>query len=257
MDIFMYNRIQQVAESIVKVMLKGHPDISITVRFSDNLYQDAVTLCENEVYKDFLQNQSSKSIEACNKLNGLYLIPKDINSQHFILVSSRQLKDGYSYISTVAHETKHSIDHTAFAKKYCDGRFEDIGKHEYSSLFEVWGEYVAHKIGHNVFTSYAMDIVLGMSEDEIKHELFDNQMPIRMSVLQDLMKQDSTKENVKEILSTLAKFSIWKSNFGIDISNLPDILLTTLRNFNRYDDVDSIHFPTLKKWLDMLCSYMG
>lgn len=253
----MDNKIQQVLESIVKVLLKGHPDISITVRFSDNLYQDAVTLCENEVYKDFLHNQSSKSIEACNNLNGLYLIPKDINSQHFILVSSRQLKDGYSYISTVAHETKHTIDHTAFAKKYCNGRFEDIGKHEYSSLFEVWGEYVAHKIGHSVFISCAMNMILGMDESEIKRELFNNQMPIRISALQDLIKQDSTKENVKEILSTLAKFAIWESHFGIDISDLPDILITTLRNLNRYDDVDSIHFPTLKKWLDMLCSYMG
>ncbi|WP_312941685.1 hypothetical protein [Oscillibacter sp.] len=217
-------------------MLKGHPDIRITVRFLDKLYQDAVTICENEVYKDFLQNQSSKGIEACNKLNGLYLIPKDIHSQQFILVSSRQLKDGYSYISTVAHETKHAIDHTAFAKKYYNGRFEDIGKHEYSPLFEAWGEYVAHKIGHSVFISCAMNIILGMSEDEIKDELSNNQMPIRISTLQELMKQDSTKENVKEILSTLAKFAIWESDLGIDISDLSDILLTTLRNLNRYDD---------------------
>lgn len=253
----MGNIIQQVIESIVKVMLKGYPDISVTVCFSDNIYQDAVSLCENEVYKDFLNNQSIKSIEICNKLNGLYLIPKDIDSQHFILISSRQLKDGYSYISTVAHETKHAIDHTAFAKKYCNGRFEDIGKHEYSSLFEAWGEYVAHKIGHSVYISCAMNVMLGMSEKEIKHELFNNQMPIRISILQDLMKQDSTKENVKEILSILAKFSIWENELSVDVSDLSDNLLTTMHNLDRYDDVDSINFSTLGNLLNMLCYYMG
>jgi len=95
-----------------------------------------------------------------------------------------------------------------------------------------------------------------MSENEIIDELENNQMPHRLNAINQQIRATATRENVKEVISTLSKFAIWEEDFNIDINCLPDVLLTLLHNLNKYPRVEDIHFPTLQKWLDRLCSYM-
>lgn len=68
----------QTAQSIVSAVLGDDTNIDIKIKFSDNLYSDALSICENPQYCDFLRRQSPAEISYCNSLNGMYLMPKDV-----------------------------------------------------------------------------------------------------------------------------------------------------------------------------------
>lgn len=254
----MFEKETKIIKAVVTPMLQEHPDIKINIRFSDHLHADSVALCENAVFKEYLRESSPSVIKANDSSNGTYLLPKDMSSIQYILISTRQLADGYSYISTAVHETQHAINHTTFSKLYCDGCFEKIGNHKYGGLFQIWDEYTARKMGHRTFTGTIMPIFLEMSHPLIKQYLIEKEMPIRLAELQNLFKADMASiEDIKSIAVRLAMFSVWETDFEIDIDGLPELLLAVIRELDQYPTVHDIEFLSLKCRLDYLWNSMA
>lgn len=248
----------EIIKAVVTPMLQEHPDIKINIHFSDHLHADSIALCENAVFKEFLQGRSLSEKRVHDSSNGTYLLPKDISSIQYILISTRQLADGYSYISTAVHETQHAINHTTFSNLYCDGCFEEIGNHKYGALFQIWDEYTARKMGHRTFTGTIMPIIMQMSYSEIKQHLIEREMPVRLTELQNLFKTAiASIENIKSIAVLLTMFSIWETDFEIDINGLPEVLLAVLRELDNYPTVHDIDFLYLKFKLDYLWDCMA
>ncbi len=248
----------EIIKAILTPMLQEHPDIKISIHFSDHLHDDSVALCENLAFKDFLQGRSLSEIKKHDSSNGTYLLPKDMGSIQYILISTHQLADGFSYISTAVHETQHAINNTSFSKLYCDGCFEAVGDHKYGGIFQIWDEYTARKMGHRTFTGTIMPIIMQMSYSEIKQHLIEKEMPVRLTELRTLFKTAiASTENIKSIAVLLAMFSVWESDFEIDINGLPELLLAVLRGLDEYPTVSDIDFLSLKFKLDYLWDCMA
>lgn len=235
----------QIAQNIIAAVLGDKANIAIEVKFSDNLYSDALTICENPQYCDFLRSRSPLEISNCNSLNGMYLMPKDIFSTQFILISNLQKKDGYSYISTVAHETQHAINHTGFCQKYCSNNFASIGSHRFNVSFQIWDEFAARRTGHRIFTAITMQKILNYSKDDVIIELRDNQREARLDEINRLLQHPNSVEQYKSIAAILAMFDVWSADYGISLSGLNDWCIEFYQALCIYPSIQEVNFDRL------------
>lgn len=175
----------------------------------------------------------------------MYLMPKDIFSHQFILISNRQTKDGYSYISTIAHETQHAINHTGFCKKYCNNDFDAIGSHNFNVSFQIWDEFAARQTGHRFFTAITMQKILNYSKDDVISELRDNQLNARLDEINQLLRQANSVEQYKSIAAILAMFDVWHVDYDISILGLNSWCMELYQALCVYSSIQEVDFDKL------------
>ena len=243
----------EIVKTIIASVLGNRTDIIITLKYSNNLYSDAITLCENESYLEFLQSFSYEMRKHFNKFNGAYILPKDIASKQLILVSNRQRADGYSHYSTIAHETQHAKNHTVFCELYCDEDINEIPKHVDNASFQVWDEYAARRTGHRLYTSYSLQKIVGLSKPDLQKMLEEQQFPICLKNIDEILSGGASLDHYKEIAAILGRFYVWETDYNIDIrSRLTSWNKDLYLALSRYDSIGTIDFSTFSSELNRL-----
>jgi hypothetical protein len=245
--------VQKIIQAVRSSYLIGHPGLIVEYHISEDLFADSLTFCENTKYKTWLSQFDTKQIEETRKYNGLYLPPSRIDSTQHILISSAQVDDNCSFISTVAHETKHALNRTGFCRKYCYDDIDLIFDHELSRYFEVWDEYSARKMGHAIYCTVTMPQVMGYSDAEIRSHMIEHELPIRKAEINSIVQSDlRTVERIIETFGIIARLSVWKKLFDIDLSGVPNFLLDAMLCFDENDDIEALDLYAIRNKLDDL-----
>lgn len=244
------------SECVVNTMLKKYPNIKCKVKFSGSLYKDALDLCENVNYKLHLLSASQNDVNLINSGLGLYIMPADLDSFQYVLISDSLIDENHSYISTVAHEVQHAINHTAFAQKYCNGCFEDIISHHFSVEFQIWDEFIAKSVGHSAFISCVLKNIQGYEDSEIIDFLTKSEAKSRASSLEQLCNNSFySVETLKEIAGILGTFSAWKSTLSLEVKCLDFKSARFIDLFNSCKKtVDEVDFDYFRERLEMAIS---
>lgn len=246
----------EIEKRIIASVLGNRTDINIVLKYSDDFYSDAVTLCENELYLEYLQSLSPETRTHFNSFNGAYILPKDIYSRQFVLVSNRQRADGHSHYSTIAHETQHAKNHTVFCELYCNKEINEIANHEYNASFQVWDEFAARRTGHGLYTSYTLQKILGFSKSELQIILGEDQFPIRLDQIRTTLVSGASMDNYKEIAAILGMFHIWETKYSIEIkSKLTSWILNLYLALSRYSSIETVDFALLNIEINRLWSH--
>jgi hypothetical protein len=248
---------QDIISVLISALMKDYPSILLDVIFTDDLYSEALNVCESPEYLSFLQSLPVEEQVKCRDLNGMYIQPKDINGKQYILVSNKQRKDGYSYISTVAHEAQHAINHSLFALDFCNNEFNQIYSHTYNTAFQIWDEFAARRTGHRVFTTIVMPNYLGYSTDEIKDQLKNSERVCRLKEIDLLREQPVSLEIFKNIAGILAMLSVWEQNFYIELEELDEWGIKFLRCLDGYASSSEVDYELLHKKLSFLWDTIG
>ena len=238
----MDNQMLELINSITSPLLIGHESLPLKFYLSDDIYKDALLLCENEKYLTKIKSFSKEEIAEADGLQGAYLYPRDIDSTQHILISSAQNNLHKAYLSTAAHEVKHAINNTDFCVKYCQSDFNSLLSHPLLENFNVWDEYTARKVGHRTYCTVIMRTYMCYSSSALISKILDEDYPQRMQKLKDMTEsrfQDI--KHVKEALDILARFSVWKELFNADISQIDERLQTVMHVFDQYDTVEELN----------------
>lgn len=242
-----------IVDAIIAAVLAERTDIDIHIVYSNDLYSDAIAFCENPIYVRYLKGLSPREQKQLNAFNGAYLLPKDLSSKQYILVSMRQKSDGYSYFSTIAHEVQHSKNHTVFCEKYCNGDFNGIAVSAYNPAFQIWDEFAARRTGHRWYLAFTFQQLLGYSRDDTINILRDEQLPVRIQEIKNYLTQENPIELYKNIGAIFGMFRVWEIDYNIDImSNLGDWCRKLYMSLIKYDSVSDVDFPNLYKELQEL-----
>ena len=244
-----------IVKSIIASVLGNRTDIIISLKYSDDLYSDAVALCENETYLGFLKSLSHGMRARFNSFNGAYILPRDIFSKQLILVSNKQRSDGYSHFSTIAHETQHAKNHTIFCELYCNKDINQISEHANNASFQVWDEFAARRTGHRLYSSYTLQKILGFSELDLQKMLEEDQFPIRLKQIHNILSSGASMDQYKEIAAILGMFHVWETDYSINIeSRLGAWALELYLALSRYDSIETVDFATLSSEINKLRS---
>ena len=245
----------KIEKQIIASVLGNRTDIIIALEYSDDFFSDAVTLCENELYLEYLQSLSPEMRARFNRFNGAYILPKDIFSRQLILISNRQRADGYSHFSTIAHETQHAKNHTVFCELYCNKDINEVANHENNAFFQVWDEFAARRTGHRLYTSYILQKIQGYSNTNLQKLLKENQFPIRLKQIQEALSSGASMDKYKEIAAILGMFHIWETDYSIDIkSKLTPWILDLYLALSSYDSLEAIDFTSFSTEIKKLWS---
>lgn len=242
-------------EAIAKMedeLLADYYLIDPFVIFTDDLYAETLSVCENPLFLSYIQSLAPAEQAMQRSLNGCYVPPKDIQSKQFILISNKLRKDGYSYISTVAHELQHSINHSEFALTMCNGEFTRIYSHPYLNLFQVWDEFAARRTGHRVFLTFVCPEILGYSREKIVNLILNENKPHFVQEISLLRKGTMSIKLMEEVAGILARFSVWRRYLNIKLDWLDDWSMVFLDNLDCYEQVTDVNFKQLKECLDKL-----
>jgi len=244
-----------IVRNIIAAVLGNRTDIAIVLKYSDDLYSDAIAMCENETYLEYLKSLSLDIRTRFNSFNGAYILPKDISSKQFILVSNRQRTDGYSHFSTIAHETQHAKNHTIFCELYCNKDINQISEHANNASFQVWDEFAARRTGHRLYLSYSLQRILGYSEPDLQKMLEGDQFPLRLKQIQNILSSGASMDQYKEIAAILGMFHVWETDYSINIeSRLGAWALELYLALSRYDSIETVDFATLSFEINRLWS---
>ena len=224
--------------------------LNIRIIFSDNLYDDAIRYCDNKSYKSQLLAMTVANQDYCRKLNGLYLYPETITSKQMILVSTHQLKDGYSFFSTAVHEIQHVLNHQFFIAKYCNNNVEDIYNHPYRFSFSVCDEFFARKKGHSSFL-YVHSRLENLNKQEVTNILYLKELPLRLAKLRSLKESGKSFEKIADISAILGILSVWEEEYNIDLNGLDAWNQILYEAINKYKSIKDVNFEEIEATLQL------
>lgn len=247
-----------IVKSIIASVLGNRTEIIISLKYSDDLYSDAVALCENETYLEFLKSLSHGMRARFNSFNGAYILPRDTFSKQFILVSNRQRTDGYSHFSTIAHETQHAKNHTIFCEMYCGNDINRIASHVNNAAFQIWDEFAARRTGHRLFASLSLQKILGHSKSNVQKMFEEAEFPARIMQIRKAFSSGASMDQYKEIAAILGMFHVWETDYNIDIkSRLDAWTLDLYISLSRYESIETVDFASLSSGINKLWSSWG
>lgn len=244
---------ENIITSIAYSLVADHESINLEFHFSEDLYSDSLQFCENVKYNTWLRGFSDAEKLACRDYNGLYLPPQTIESAHHILISTKQVDNNWSFISTVAHEVKHALNRTGFCRIHCNSDVDIINDHPLAGYFNLWDEYTARKVGHTTYCTITMPIYMNYTEEEISSHMIEKELPVRLAQIEEILSQSTPAvERIKQSFDILARLSVWKSLYNANLELLDSRLYETMTIFDDYSCIEVLNIDQIATSLEEL-----
>lgn len=108
-------------------------------------------------------------------------------------------------------------------------------------------------MGHTIYCTVTMPQVMGYSDIEIRSHMIEHELPIRKAEINSIMQSDlRTIERVKEVFGIIARLSVWKKLFDIDLSGVANFLLDAMLCFDESDDIEALDLFNIRSKVDEL-----
>ena len=98
---------------------------------------------------------------------------------------------------------------------------------------------------------------MGYSESEICSHMIEHELPIRTNEINSIINSDlRVEERIKEVFGIIARLSVWKKLFDVDLTGVEGFLLDAMSCFDKNDDIEALDLYKIRDELDKLVIYL-
>ncbi len=218
---------------IIEAYFKYYPineHIPVKIILTDNLGQ---THCE---LRPDRREELEKMGDANNDYNGRMVVPHELDGTIHVLLNSQKIVEytndqSMTWIGTLAHELTHAIDYYQMARKELLESYDPLEEISLYSMFQLWSEYHARKIGYSFLRKMlSVDVDPSKLDQQIAY-INNKEWPFhRKRHYEEYHHTANGYQQMYITMQLLGRYSVWcdiypqafnESNLTMDFANVP------------------------------------